>query len=79
MRDRSIKSEAKKINIMEEYQKLKNILKEVEILSEQYYIKGKKVYSFKLRNKLKELMFETKIMWKNVNKIKKSMKGHGVK
>ena len=64
---------------MEEYQKLKNILKEVEILSEQYYIKGKKIYSFKLRKKLKELMSETKVMWKNVNKIKKTMKGHGVK
>jgi hypothetical protein len=64
---------------MEEYQKLKNILKEVEILSEQYYIKGKKVYSFKLRKKLNELMSETKVMWKNVNKVKKSMKGHGVK
>ena len=64
---------------MEEYEKLKRILKEVEILSEQYFIKGKKVYSFKLRKKLKELMSETKGMWKNVNKVKKSMKGHGVK
>jgi hypothetical protein len=25
------------------------------------------------------LMSETKVMWKNVNKVKKSMKGHGVK
>jgi hypothetical protein len=64
---------------MEEYQKLKNILKEIEILSEQYYIKGKKMYSFKLRKKLKELISETRVMWKNVNKIKKTMKGRGVK
>lgn len=64
---------------MDEYQKLKKILKEIEILSEEYYIKGKRVYSFKLRKKLKELMFESKVMWKNVNKVKKSMKGYGVK
>jgi Tfp pilus assembly protein PilZ len=64
---------------MEDYEKLKKILKDVEIISEQYFIKGKKVYSFKLRKKLKELMVETKVMWKNVNKTKKSMKGFGVK
>lgn len=64
---------------MEEYEKLKKILKEVEILSEEYYIKGKKIYSFRLRKKLKELMMETKVMWKNVNKVKRSMKGYNVK
>ena len=64
---------------MEEYQKLKNILKDIETFSEEYYIKGKKVYSFRLRKRLKDLMVETKIMWKNVNKVKKSMKGFGVK
>lgn len=64
---------------MEEYEKLKKILKEIEILSEEYYIKGKRVYSFKLRAKLKELMSESKVMWKNVNNVKKTMKGFGVK
>jgi hypothetical protein len=37
------------------------------------------MYSFKLRKKLKELISETRVMWKNVNKIKKTMKGRGVK
>jgi hypothetical protein len=58
---------------MEEYEKLKKILKDVELISEKFYIKGKKTYSIKLRKKLKELMLETKDMYKNVNKVKKTM------
>lgn len=60
---------------MEEYEKLKKILKDIEIISEDFYIKGKKTYSVKLRKKIKELIVESKIMYKNINKHKKTMKG----
>jgi hypothetical protein len=61
---------------MDEYEKLKKLLKEIELLSEQFYIKGKKNYGVKLRKKLKEMGEETRSMYQNVQKIKKSMKGY---